>query len=249
MKEKLKHIFKHLTGLTVNKKLPLGCNPYDDLKHRFKEYSFDLFFDIGANSGQSVSKIKESFPDSSIWSFEPVKNTYDALVENTQNQNIKCFQIGFGAQNSEVEIYFDKNTRTSTTASILESSNRNDISVEIETIKIVTLDSFCAKNEIEKIDYVKIDTEGYDLEVLKGADRLLKEGKISFVETEVGMNPENTFHVKFEDMKLYMEKLDYRLFGIYGQVQEWPTNKPILRRTNALFISKDLYGDNISMGK
>ena len=59
------------------------------------------------------------------------------------------------------------------------------------------------------------------------------------------MNPENTFHVKFEDVKQYLEKFDYRIFGIYEQVPERSINKPILRRVNIVFVSQTIY-NNVS---
>ena len=124
----------------------------------------------------------------------------------------------------------------------LVNKTSNSTFVE-ELVKIERLTAFCARNKIEKIDYVKIDTEGYDLEVLNGGSDLLKADKISFIETEVSMNPENTNHVKFEVIKKFLEEFNYRLFGIYEQVQEWPTSKPVLRRINALFVAKTIYSN------
>jgi FkbM family methyltransferase len=242
MKQILKRIFEKITGLTIYKKLPHGQDPFDDLKFRFNDYSFDLFFDIGANIGQSISSIRKSYPDSHIWSFEPVQSTYKTLTENVTDNKVKTFQFGFGSEKSEMEIYTSREGRGSDMFSINDVTIDTDkSSVNKETIKIETLDSFCGDNEIEKIDYVKIDTEGYDLEVLKGAKRLLKNDMLLFIETEVSMNPENTFHVKFEEVKQYLEEYNYRLFGIYEQVQEWPTKKPILRRVNAVFIAQTIY--------
>ncbi len=101
MKHRLKKIFNQITGLTVYKKLPRGQNPFDDLKFQFKNSSFDIFFDIGANIGQSVSSIREYYPNSTIWSFEPVLKTYKTLTENLPDNKVKCFQIGFGSEKSE----------------------------------------------------------------------------------------------------------------------------------------------------
>ncbi|MFT6198223.1 MAG: FkbM family methyltransferase [Nonlabens sp.] len=239
MKHKLKLLFEKITGFKTYKKLPHGQSPFNDLKFRFEKSSFDLFFDIGANIGQSISEIREYYPNSTIYSFEPVLSTYKTLIENCPDNKVKCFQIGFGSEKSELDIYIDEDTKSDMIS--FNAKNNNKSSSHKETVKIETLDSFCTDNRIEKIDYVKIDTEGYDLQVLKGATHLLQNAKLSFIETEVSMNPENTFHARFEDVKEYLEKFDYRLYGIYKQIHEWPTKKPILRRVNALFISKTIY--------
>jgi hypothetical protein len=118
-----------------------------------------------------------------------------------------------------------------TTAEASRASNST------ERVKIVSLDSFCADNAIPHISYLKIDTEGMDLEVLKGACSMLSREAIDFVEVEAGMNPDNLHHAPFEDLKSGLESHGFRLFGIYEQVSEWPTGAPHLRRVNAVFLS------------
>jgi FkbM family methyltransferase len=245
MKYIIKLIFEQITGLTVYKKLPHGQNSFDDLKFHFKNHSFDLFFDIGANIGQSISSIREYFPSSEIWSFEPIQNTYKTLTENLSDNKVKCFQIGFGSEKSELEVYNHKDTRSTRVSFNSNVADHDKSIVQNETVKVETLDSFCNDHGIKEIDYVKIDTEGYDLQVLRGATHLLQNDKLHFIETEVSMNPENTFHVKFEDVKQYLEKFDYRIFGIYEQVPERSINKPILRRVNVVFVSQTIY-NNVS---
>ena len=107
-----------------------------------------------------------------------------------------------------------------------------------ETVHVCSLDDFCSHHEIENIDYLKIDTEGYELQVLQGAERLLQSGMIRFIELEAGMNPDNDRHTPMELIKDHLEKRDYRLFGIYEQINEWPTSEPWLRRTNLVFMAK-----------
>jgi hypothetical protein len=102
------------------------------------------------------------------------------------------------------------------------------------------IDAFSKKNKIERIDFLKIDTEGGDLDVLKGAENMLKSQKIDFVQVEAGMNPDNNHHVPFECLKSFLEKYNYYLFGIYDQVNEWPSEEPHLRRTNSVFVSRKI---------
>lgn len=107
-----------------------------------------------------------------------------------------------------------------------------------EAVDIVTLDEFCASSRIERVSYLKIDTEGGDLEVLRGGERMLKGQRIDLVEVEAGMNAGNKRHVPFEALKGYLEARDYLLFAIYEQMHEWITGEPHLRRTNPAFVSR-----------
>jgi len=80
-------------------------------------------------------------------------------------------------------------------------------------MNIQTLDSFCKEYGIKHINYLKIDTEGYDLNVLKGADRLYSNKAVDFIEVEAGMNPRNKYHVSFIDLKSFLEAKGYLMFG------------------------------------
>ena len=208
MKNKIRRTFERTTGFTVCKNVPQGEMPYNDLRVHFKSRPFNLFFDIGANVGQSIAGIRKYFPHATIWAFEPVPRTYQTLLAHVPDAGVKCFQIGFGAEQSVLDIFVDSGISGSDRISLNTEIKSKDTTQQKETVTIETLNLFCPAHNIEKIDYVKIDTEGYDLNVLKGATQLLEKNKIDFIETEVGMNPDNDFHVRFEDIKQYLKNFD-----------------------------------------
>ena len=235
----LRLLAEKVTGYSIVKQMPFGIDEYADLKAKFKNFKFQTIIDVGANVGQSALQVRENFPDAEIYSLEPIKATYDELVRNTSGANVKTFNVGLGSSNQQVEV----NTQVDNQNSVMNSlvAEKNSLSKEntkTEIVEILTLENFCEQNKISKIDFLKIDTEGFDLEVLKGAVGLLEKQAIPFILTEVSMNPTNTYHVDFVEMKHYMESFSYYIFGIYEQVQEWQTKTPILRRSNILFISK-----------
>ena len=116
------------------------------------------------------------------------------------------------------------------------STVRHDGSDGVAVI-VRTLASICAEYAIDRIDYLKIDTEGSDLAVLRGAEPLLAQDRVALVEAEVGMSPDNTHHVPIAEVVGFLEPRGYRLFGIYEQRLEWPTQQPYLRRTNIVLAS------------
>ncbi|MES2837158.1 MAG: FkbM family methyltransferase [Bacteroidota bacterium] len=246
-KSSIQSLIKKTTGYTLTKdvkqeqKLPFGVSQFYDIKKNFNGIELNTFFDVGANVGRAAKTMRRLFPNAEIHSIEPFKTTFNTLKENTQNLNINYHNIALGSTNETAEVKISVSNINSDTNSILaKNSKLSDDEFKIETIEIKKLDDFCKNENIQKIDYLKIDTEGFDLDVIKGAANYLKNNLISFVEAEVGMNPTNKFHSSFEEVKKYLENNNYYLFGLYEQVNEWETETPILRRCNALFVSYEL---------
>ncbi len=241
IKEQLKLIFKKTTGLFVYKYLPLGVDPFYDIKQRLQDYNFNSLIDVGANIGQTAKQMRDAFPNATIHSIEPVKKTFNQLQQNLKGLNVTVHNLALGSKNEAIEIKIDESSTNSSINSLVSANNENITgNLHFETINVLTAEDFFSRNKINHVDYMKIDTEGYDLEVIKGADKLLAKDAISFIEAEVSMNPGNTFHVSFEEVKKYLEQYNYRLFGLYEQVHEWKVKSPVLRRCNALFISGNL---------
>lgn len=240
MKTKIQ-IKKFLTnfGIQIAKSPHKGIDICQDINHYLPTVSVELIFDIGANIGQSVSVYQNWFPKAVIHCFEPVETAFEKLVTSTRNnENIKCHKLAFGSEDKTgmLEINSDLSVMSkisSPTLDLEETSLKKIISIK-------TLDSFCQQNGIDKINYMKIDTEGFDYEILIGAKQLLKTEKIDILEVEVGMYPGNEWHVPFEKIKLYLENHNYLIFGIYDQTLEWTKNQTNLRRVNAAFISSKL---------
>jgi FkbM family methyltransferase len=218
---------------------PFGLNPLYDIKHILNDYTINVIVDVGANVGQSADKFVTTFPEAIVHCLEPISETYSSLKRNTARyKNVVCHNLALGSKNESVEISLEdniKSTRVSLRPTMVNSSN-----VRTEKVEVKTLSTFCSTFKIARIDYLKIDTEGYDLEVLKGGEEMLTSKQIDLIEVEAGMNPTNTYHVNFSIITKYLEDNGYYIFGIYEQSQEWLLNKPILRRCNLLFISHRL---------
>lgn len=194
-----------------------------------------LIFDVGANTGQSALAFLEMFPGATIHSFEPFRDTFAVLRQNTAAYpriHAHCLALGSEAGVVSVELRGSGSVNNSLQP-VKESSGADG---SIETLKVDTLDGFCTRQGIGSIDFLKIDTEGHDLEVLKGASNLLKTHRVNLVQVEVGMNPLNRKHVSLRDFLAFLEPLGYMLFGIYDQTPEWDGNVR-LRLSNPVFIS------------
>jgi FkbM family methyltransferase len=185
-------------------------------------------FDVGANVGQSIRALSVAFPRVQVFSFEPDPDTF--LQLEAGSLDAKLFNYGFGAEDGLLR--FD-NSGQNQTHHIAQDQGR----VDLPTVRIRRLDKAFSEFGLDEIDYLKIDTEGHDLEVLRGAAGLLRDSKVKIVETECGVNRDNKLHVPFIEIQNYLEEFGYRLFHIFEQCPEWPTDRPNLRRVNAVFIS------------
>jgi FkbM family methyltransferase len=217
------------------KPLPWGLDFRQDLARRAPDVRIGTVFDIGANVGQSALDFSRTFPHATIWSFEPFEEPFRELERVTAGKRVRCFKLAFGSEAGTVSIAPD---RQSTDSSLLAGTQPASDDRR-EDLEVTTLDRFTEEHAIAHIDLLKVDTEGFDLEVLKGAERCLRSHAVSFVEVEAGMNPENRKHVPFELLKSFLEERGYVLFAVYEQVPEW-TGEARLRFANPVFVAEDV---------
>ncbi|MEE4015293.1 FkbM family methyltransferase [Roseibium sp. FZY0029] len=144
-----------------------------------------LCIDIGANVGRYSLDLLE-FTSADVIAFEPLIRSYTELVHNTLRfgGRIHCENAGVGNFNDEAALHFDSSN--SVLASFAEEVKRVSYVTNGETVtaSVVTLDSYCQERGITAIDLIKIDTEGFEAEVLDGAARVISEVKPRFVQME-----------------------------------------------------------------
>jgi FkbM family methyltransferase len=171
-----------------------------------------IIFDVGANIGQTIDDLRTVFADAAIYSFEPVPSTFEALRTNTRRyRGVECIPCALGD--------------TPGTASITDSSTsgQNTLNTSAKPgaptvdVKVDTIDAFCVARGIEAIDVLKIDTEGFEMSVLRGARGMLEKGAISFVlaECEFTPNPAEP-HGDFFELAPFLLDLGYRVVAFYS---------------------------------
>jgi FkbM family methyltransferase len=172
--------------------------------------------------------------------FEPAGESFEALQARfAASPRVNCYQLALGDRECEGTL-FVRSGSVNNSLRNYEGNSKGETLVGVEQVAVQTLDKFCASLDIRHIDFLKVDTEGADMEVLVGADNLLARAAVGVVQVEVGLDPDNVKHVSFESCKSKLEDFGYRLFGIYEQVREFPSHRWHLRRCNAVFISQEL---------
>lgn len=147
-----------------------------------------VIFDVGANVGGYAREVVGVFGDSAvIHAFEPSRATFERLCDATADiGRIVRNNLGVGSSAATATLYTDGDG--STLASLYprdlehfdRSMNRS------ETVELVSVDDYCERNGIGRIDLLKLDIEGNEYEALRGAERMIRSGRIRFIQFEFG---------------------------------------------------------------
>lgn len=195
-----------------SQKLPIGTHLGLFFRHRV-DIKIKTVFDVGANKGCFSRYMLNYLPTSNFLCFEPFPDTFDILKSNLSHAKFVHFQLAFGEKNESL-IVSQNDLKSSDTNSLIHKRIGTSTEKKVH-IDVVTLDSFIVKNEILGIDLLKIDTEGYDLKVLKGAIQSLYSAKIKFIYVECGLDPSNQYHVYFPEFLSLLTQLGYVFIGFF----------------------------------
>lgn len=102
-------------------------------------------------------------------------------------------------------------------------------------VEVKTIDQFCHDEKIERIDILKSDTQGFDLEVFKGAERTIRANKIRLIYFEIIFSDMYKGLPSFTQIYDFMTSRDFRLVSFY----EFYYQKQLLSWADALFVQKD----------
>jgi len=145
-----------------------------------------VIFDVGAHVGKYSAQLIRSFPKADVYAFEPNPATFAQLSERFANGEIHCINLGVSSEAGRMEMYVypDNPTTSHATAYREVITDLNAAQAQRVDVSVTTLDDFCRDQAITRVDFLKIDTEGHELEVLRGATGLLARGGLPVVQFE-----------------------------------------------------------------
>ena len=197
-----------------------------------KEINFSI--DIGANVGK-YTKLLLAETNSEVIAFEPLPKAFEELKEIEKNfsSRLNVYNFGIGNKNSNLELNY--------------STEKSELASFIQDLEVMTLDFFFKKYEQtykeKEIDLLKIDTEGFELEVLNGASETLINKKPKFIQIEFN------WHQLFREQTIYkFSKIlsNYEVFKIlpFGnsliKIDPKRPESNIFHLSNFVFIRKDI---------
>lgn len=207
-------------GIDVRKAdhIPFGFDYCADIKYCLDEQKVKTIFDVGANVGQTSLHLLKHFPDADIFAFEPVPNTYKKLQANLSHiSQVQLFNTALGSSIGELPMTNIENSLLNTCR--LDSQLGSGKTSQIVKVSLDTIDNFCELNKISRIHLLKTDTEGFDLNVLKGAENLLRNQKIDFIFSECRFfkRRETDLPGDFVDLLNYLQGFNYNFVTLYTE--------------------------------
>jgi len=217
------------------------------LPELLKKYGINCVFDIGANQGQYGRTLRRLGYRGRIFSFEPVRKSFDLLYGHCKNDPLwEAYDYAIGSEDGIEVINVTGNSDLSSfliPSRYLKDNFQVGNSADIrktEKVQIKKLDSIY-ESMIKTVEkprvLLKTDTQGYDLEVIKGAQASIK--KVSILQSEIACVP------LYENMPDYLEvlgeyrKLGFEITGIFPISRD--ANDLRVIEFDCIFVRKDFY--------
>ncbi len=200
--------------------------------------SGEIFFDIGANVGLHSYFVERWIPDVKIYAFEPLPENVAYIKETVllnKLKNINLIESAIGAETKQ--IYFETGTNN-----FQGKITEKKTSIEV---KLITLDEFSYTNNIFP-NFLKIDVEGAEIDVLRGANKLIEEKSPIFL-IELHIPEKDILVAKFLLEKGYdiftlnelaRNKSDKLLITIKNKLSSWPDKDGLKKNIVAIHTSK-----------
>lgn len=212
----------------------------------------NIIFDIGAHHGNTVDTYSKCFPSSTIYAFEPYPDSFNIITKRFRsNRSVIPIPAAMGDKTGEAFL------------NISEWTNLNSMQLPNErawgfsetkriSVKIDTLDHFMEENQIQHIDILKLDVQGFEKQVLLGAPRVLSRQAIDAIVVEFQIIPLYQGHTLYFEIAGIMKQYGYDLFNWY-EVNEARSGQ--IRWCDAIFLSQKLnqkllkrYGKGVGSG-
>lgn len=201
-----------------------------------------VVFDVGANIGEYSDLVLGAFGGrADIYCFEPLKKSFGILSERmTGHTNVRVFNFGFGEKAGTAPIYSDGESSKLASTLTRKTDHLGMAITHTEEARICRLDQFCDERAIGRIDLLKIDVEGAEFGVLKGAGALLDPARIGMVQFEFG--PFNVASRTFFQDFFSLLDPGYRIFRIlkdgFRAIDGYSESREIFLTTNYLAVSR-----------
>lgn len=183
-----------------------------------------MLFDVGANEGTWTAMALQSLPTAVVHCFEIAPPTFQRLRDNLVGRpGIRLHNFGLASEPAQVNLTFYPDSDTGSSICPLPWPLRS----ECVPCSVEKGDSFAAANGISVIDMLKVDTEGFDLDVLQGFSDTLANATVRFVQFEYGRTclPKRVLLKDFYDLlrprkyvigRLYPTHVEYKDYDLFN---------------------------------
>jgi len=210
------------------------------LEHQeiLKEYTARSYIDVGANKGQFALAILNIHPNAKLISIEPLDKPFNTLKKIFKNNiNVKCIQSACGK--SEKKLLMNISAKDDS-SSFLEISSAQiehfpgTHMVERRDIDVMPLDKLIQLEDIERPIFLKIDVQGFELEVLQGTNL----NCIDYIYVESSMKELYKGQPLFNEVNNYLISRNFKLVNNFNSSYD---NKNSIIQADFLYQKNDSY--------
>ena len=187
--------------------------------------------DIGAHNGEWLTEVHEEWPSSKYFAIEASPD----LEEDLKKINwLKGYEIALLGERVKRKVpYFLGPGKYTTGNSIYKEQSRYFEGAKVRHFSMTTLDAVVIKNRLAKIDFIKIDTQGSELSIIKGGEKTVSEAEFILLELQ---NLECNLGAPFAPKVI--SEMDKRGFCIFDILKAYPLNTGETAQLDVLFAKK-----------
>lgn len=198
-----------------------GHDPLRDLAWLLRRRRHPVIIDAGANDGETVAAFLRRFPGARILAFEPYGPSYQSLRRRFRDvPPVETLNVALGAANGTAHLHLYSGHRMNSLLRLdpdpANPMARGFAAAGEVTVPVATVDGVAAERRLPRIDILKIDTQGYDLEVLRGAAVQLAARRVGTVLLEVNFVPMYERQASFPELHSFLSGHGYRLVDFYN---------------------------------
>lgn len=207
--------------------VPRGLFWLYDLQRFMGTRDLGVLFDVGANTGQTLRGLLKYAPRAQIHSFEPGNRAFSMLSAEFGGQsNVHLHKVALGSRIATLPLL----TRDDSELNTFVGADFADPASTQQT-EVVTVDSIVAEHNISHLDLLKVDVQGWEMEVVRGAGRLIRDHNLIFILAEMAFRSEETEMQQFCELHTCLTGQGFVLSGMYDWLRYGP------RREFALFAN------------
>lgn len=207
----------------------------------------DIVFDVGANIGEWTQGVLDNVQPKHIFAFEPVPSIADIFRQKIVDDRVSLHEFAVSQECGSASFfhnpYVEGCLADGTLSSLYKRSRVEkmfDVSGQEIAVNTVRLDDFCTEQGVDRINFLKIDTEGAEWDVFSGAEKLIREGNIDFIQFEYGQTYTDSSRT-LKEIYHYLQNFGYAIFKIHFEglayVREWSDAFEDYYQSNFLAIS------------
>ncbi len=206
-----------------------------------------LIFDVGANEGDSITRFRNLFTNPQIHSFEPTEDLFKKIKKNFNLSNLSLNNYALGKNKAKRNFYIYNYHRVNSFYPMENNSKykkqrtKNNFENEkVKLVDVVSIDDYCLKNKISRINLLKIDTQGSEAEVLLGAKNFLGNQLIDIIELEYIFGIAHQNANSLYDIEKTLNANNYKLIAIEkgGNILSFSNYQ-----TNLIYVKQKIYDE------